>query len=46
VIATIIYIFVYNGLVEILYPKYKKVKIEIYTKKADLIIKHLKEINY
>ncbi|WP_412031647.1 YitT family protein [Metamycoplasma buccale] len=45
-VSTVIYIFVYNGMVEILYPKYKKIKIEIYTKKPAEVIYHLKEINY
>ncbi|MDC8913579.1 YitT family protein [Metamycoplasma hyosynoviae] len=45
-VSTIIYIFIYNGFLEILYPKYKKVKIEIYSKKAAEIIDHLKSINY
>ena len=45
-ISTILYIFVYNGFLEVIYPKYRKIKITIYTKKADLIITHLKDINY
>ncbi|ACF07454.1 YitT family protein [Metamycoplasma arthritidis] len=45
-ISTLVYIFVYNGFVEILYPKYRKVKIEIYTKNPQKVIEHLKEIKY
>ncbi|WP_373436478.1 YitT family protein [Metamycoplasma equirhinis] len=45
-ICTIGYIFLYNSLLEIIYPKYKKIKIEIYTKRADDVIRHFKEINY
>ncbi|AWX42506.1 Uncharacterized BCR, YitT family COG1284 [Metamycoplasma cloacale] len=46
VISSILYIFFFNFFVELLYPKYKKIKIEIYTKKPNEIIQHLKSINY
>ena len=46
IISTVLYIFVYNGFLEVIYPKYRKIKITIYTKKAELIIAHLKAINY
>ena len=46
VICTILYIFIFNGLIELIYPKYKKIKIEIYTYKGAEIIAHLQSINY
>ncbi|QJG66485.1 YitT family protein [Mycoplasma phocoeninasale] len=45
-ICTVGYVFLYNFFIELIYPKYKKVKIEIYTKKPDAIIAHFKAINY
>ncbi|TPR54273.1 YitT family protein [Metamycoplasma neophronis] len=45
-VCTIGYVFLYNAFIEVIYPKYRKIKIEIYTKEPDKIIKHFKEINY
>ncbi|WP_033178561.1 YitT family protein [[Mycoplasma] anseris] len=45
-ISSIVYIFIYNIFVEILYPKYKKIKVEIYTKKPKEIIAHFQAIKY
>ncbi|OAB48715.1 YitT family protein [Mycoplasmopsis gallinarum] len=45
-ITTIIYIFVVNTIVAIIYPKYKKVSVSIASSNPNLIIKYLKHINY
>ncbi|WP_051520291.1 YitT family protein [Metamycoplasma spumans] len=45
-ICTIGYVFLYSAFLELIYPKYRKVKLEIYTKKPEKVIKHFKEINY
>ncbi|AXE60847.1 YitT family protein [[Mycoplasma] phocae] len=45
-ICTVGYVFLYNYFIELIYPKYKKIKMEIYTKKPDVIIAHFKAINY
>ncbi|WP_027120336.1 YitT family protein [Mycoplasmopsis lipofaciens] len=44
--STIIYIFIVNGLIAIIYPKYKKVTMSISTKDPELVLDYLKEIKY
>ncbi|TPE58062.1 DUF2179 domain-containing protein [[Mycoplasma] falconis] len=46
IISSFGYIFLYTAIIELIYPKYKKVKIDVYTKKPDLVISHFKNINY
>ncbi|WP_438341330.1 YitT family protein [Mycoplasma sp. 3341] len=46
VISTILYIGVYNLLITFIYPKYRKIKITIYTTKINEICEHFKAINY
>ncbi|RMA77596.1 uncharacterized membrane-anchored protein YitT (DUF2179 family) [Metamycoplasma subdolum] len=46
IISTAIYIFIFNLFINLIYPKYKKVKIEIYTKKPNEVISHLRSIGY
>ncbi|VEU78071.1 YitT family protein [Mycoplasmopsis columbinasalis] len=45
-IMTIFYIFIVNFLVSFIYPKYKKVDIEIFTADPKKILNYLKAINY
>ncbi|WGI36954.1 YitT family protein [Mesomycoplasma lagogenitalium] len=45
-ISTLIYIFMTSSIVNIIYPKYKKVCISIYTTEPEKISAHLKNINY
>ncbi|VEU59100.1 Uncharacterized BCR, YitT family COG1284 [Mesomycoplasma neurolyticum] len=45
--STILYIFISSYFINIIYPKYKKVEIDIYTtNNPNKILKYLKEINY
>ncbi|WP_412031648.1 YitT family protein [Metamycoplasma buccale] len=44
--GTLIYLVVFTLLVNRYYPKYKKVKIEIYTTKVEWIAEHFKKIGY
>ncbi|QJG66804.1 YitT family protein [Mycoplasma phocoenae] len=44
--STIVYITVYNLIISLIYPKYKKIRIEIHTQKIDEVSQHLKAINY
>ncbi|WP_277872272.1 YitT family protein [[Mycoplasma] falconis] len=46
VVSSIGYIFIYSAFIELIYPKYKKIRVEIYTKNPDAVINHFKEINY
>ncbi|TPR53901.1 YitT family protein [Metamycoplasma neophronis] len=46
ILSSIGYIFLYTAFIELIYPKYKKIKIEIHTKEPDKIISRFKEINY
>ncbi|UWD34115.1 YitT family protein [Mesomycoplasma molare] len=46
VISTILYIFITSIIVNLIYPKYKKVAITIYCSEPQKIMNHLKEINY
>ncbi|MBN0919103.1 YitT family protein [[Mycoplasma] gypis] len=46
VISTLVYISVYNILISFIYPKYKKIKIDIHTTKVEEVCAHFKEINY
>ncbi|MCU4117421.1 YitT family protein [Mycoplasma zalophi] len=45
-ISTVFYIGFYNLIINFIYPKYKKVKIEIYSSKINDICVHFKDINY
>lgn len=46
ILGTIAYLLVFSMLVNKFYPKYKKVKIEIYTKHPELIAEQFKKIGY
>ncbi|ENY68506.1 Hypothetical protein, putative transmembrane protein [Metamycoplasma auris 15026] len=46
ILGTIAYLFIFTFLVNKFYPKYKKVKIEIYSKYPELIAEQFKKINY
>ncbi|ENY53716.1 Hypothetical protein, putative transmembrane protein [Metamycoplasma alkalescens 14918] len=46
ILGTIAYLLVFTILVNKFYPKYKKVKIEIYSKYPELIAEQFKKINY
>ncbi|AZG68611.1 YitT family protein [Mycoplasma struthionis] len=46
VLCSVCYIFIYSAFLELIFPKYKKIKIEIYTKEPEKIIKHFKDIKY
>ncbi|AWX69755.1 YitT family protein [[Mycoplasma] anseris] len=46
VCGTFVYLIVFTILVNKFYPKYKKVKIEIYSDKIEWIVEHLKKIGY
>ncbi|QJR44418.1 YitT family protein [Mycoplasma miroungirhinis] len=46
IICTVIYIGVYSFVIDLMYPKYKKVKLEIYSTKIEKITEHLKLIRY
>ncbi|MGC7188698.1 DUF2179 domain-containing protein [Metamycoplasma hominis] len=46
IICTFVYIFLYTFIMASIYPKYRKVKLEIYSKNPDLILNKFKEINY
>lgn len=46
VCGTLVYLIVFTLLVNKFYPKYKKVKIDIYTSKVEWITEHFKKINY
>ncbi|QJG66805.1 YitT family protein [Mycoplasma phocoenae] len=45
-ICTVLYIGVYTFVIDRMYPKYKKVKLEIYSSKIESITEHFKKINY
>ncbi|QJR44419.1 YitT family protein [Mycoplasma miroungirhinis] len=45
-LSTVFYISFYNLIINFIYPKYKKIKIEIYSSKIDVICAHFKAINY
>ncbi|WP_444704967.1 hypothetical protein ACT1UH_03210 [Mycoplasma sp. 332] len=40
------YVFIYISFIDLIFPKYRKIRIEIYTKNPDKIIDRLKIINY
>ncbi|BAP39543.1 DUF2179 domain-containing protein [Metamycoplasma canadense] len=46
ILGTIAYLLVFSMLVNKFYPKYKKVKIEIYTKRPEIIAEQFKKIGY
>ncbi|MBN4089209.1 YitT family protein [Mycoplasma enhydrae] len=46
IMGTIAYLLVFSTLVNRFYPKYKKIKIEIYTKRPELIAEQFKKIGY
>ena len=46
VMGTFVYLFLFTILVNKFYPKYKKVKIEIYSDKIEWIVEHFKKIGY
>ncbi|AZG68610.1 DUF2179 domain-containing protein [Mycoplasma struthionis] len=46
VMGTIVYLLVFSVLVNKFYPKYKKVKIEIYTKRPELLVEKFKLSGY
>lgn len=45
-ISTLLYIFIVNTLVGIIYPKYKKVSMEIFTNDPSKVLAYFKTINY
>lgn len=46
VMGTFVYLFLFTIIVNKFYPKYKKVKIEIYSDKIEWIVEHFKKIGY
>lgn len=46
IMGTIVYLLVFSMLVNKFYPKYKKVKIDIYTKRPELVAERFKKIGY
>ncbi|TPR54370.1 DUF2179 domain-containing protein [Metamycoplasma neophronis] len=46
IMGTIVYLLVFSALVNKFYPKYKKVKIDIYTKRPELVAERFKKIGY
>ncbi|AZZ65224.1 YitT family protein [Metamycoplasma phocicerebrale] len=46
IMGTVAYLLVFSMLVNKFYPKYKKIKIEIYSKKPELIAEQFKKIGY
>ncbi|PZW01491.1 DUF2179 domain-containing protein [Metamycoplasma auris] len=45
-LGSALYVVIYIFMLEFIYPKYRKIRIEIYTKNPDKIISRFKEINY
>ncbi|AZZ65803.1 YitT family protein [Metamycoplasma phocicerebrale] len=46
ILCSIAYVFVYTSFIELIFPKYRKVQISIYTKNPEKIIQHFKNIKY
>ena len=46
IMGTVIYLILFTVIVNKFYPKYKKVKVEIYTSKVDWVCEHFKKIGY
>ncbi len=45
-LGTLVYVFILVTIVDLIYPKYSKVKLEIYSNDSDRITKHLKMIKF
>ncbi|ENY68570.1 Hypothetical protein, putative transmembrane protein [Metamycoplasma auris 15026] len=45
-LGSALYVVIYISMLEFIYPKYRKIRIEIYTKEPEKIIARFKEINY
>ncbi|MBN4089346.1 DUF2179 domain-containing protein [Mycoplasma enhydrae] len=46
ILCSVAYVFMYTSFIELIFPKYRKIKISIYTKNPDKIIQHFKNIQY
>lgn len=46
ILCSAVYVVIYIAFIELIYPKYRKIRIEIYTKNPEKIIARFKEINY
>ncbi|BAP39465.1 DUF2179 domain-containing protein [Metamycoplasma canadense] len=46
ILCSVVYVFIYTLFIELIFPKYRKIRIEIYTKNPQKIINHFKAINY
>ncbi|SYV90775.1 Uncharacterised protein, partial [Metamycoplasma alkalescens] len=46
ILCSAVYVVIYISFIELINPKYRKIRIEIYTKNPEKIIARFKEINY